>query len=76
MKVSSQTIDMSLAGKEGIDVEPDEIYPVTGWYLEGFGIPPFPVPTTDIQIEGARLLSMENLEDIFADDHEDPPKPM
>lgn len=42
-------------------------YPETGWYLEGFGIPPFPVPKTEIQLMGALLLGGDALKTLFDD---------
>jgi hypothetical protein len=54
--------------QQGGDVERDDSHPVTGWYLEGIGMPPPPIPETEIQKNGARYLSLENIDDIFAED--------
>jgi len=48
---------------------------VTGWYLEEHGVPPLPIPETETQKEGARLLSLDNIMSIFEqpDDEDDLP---
>lgn len=34
-------------------VEYNDSHPVTGWYLDGFGMPPPPAPVTESQKNGA-----------------------